>query len=130
MSRIMILAKSIIKEAKIAVHPKSTHKIKMNGRIIEHETVRSINVFYASYFMIFIVSLLIISFDNFDFTTNFTAIAATINNIGPGMAKVGPTANFSIYSPLSKLVMTFDMLVGRLEIFPVMVLLSPYTWKK
>ena len=129
-SRIMILAKSIIKEAKIAVHPKSTHKIKMNGRIIEHETVRSINVFYAAYFMIFIVSLLIISFDNFDFTTNFTAIAATINNIGPGMAKVGPTANFSIYSPLSKLVMTFDMLVGRLEIFPVMVLLSPYTWKK
>lgn len=129
-SRILILIKSIVKEIKIAVHPKSTHKIKMNGRIIEHETVRSINVFYAAYFVIFVVSLLIISFDNFDFTTNFTAIAATINNIGPGMAKVGPTANFSIYSPLSKLVMTFDMLVGRLEIFPVMVLLSPYTWKK
>lgn len=129
-SRILILIKSIIKEIKIAVHPKSTHKIKMNGRIIEHETVRSINVFYAAYFVIFVVSLLIISFDNFDFTTNFTAIAATINNIGPGMEKVGPTANFSIYSPLSKLVMTFDMLVGRLEIFPVMVLLSPFTWRK
>ena len=66
----------------------------------------------------------------FDFTTNFTAVAATLNNIGPGLAGVGPMRNFSAYSPLSKLILTFNMLTGRLEIFPLLVLLSPYTWKK
>jgi len=84
----------------------------------------------AAYLIIFAFSILIISIDNFDFTTNFTAIAATINNIGPGLAKVGPVQNFSIFSPLSKIVLIFDMLVGRLEIFPLLILFSPYTWKK
>ena len=88
------------------------------------------NVFIASYLLIFVASVLIISIDNNDFTTNFTAVAATINNIGPGLAKVGPTANFSLYSPLSTVVLTFDMLVGRLEIFPMLMLFSPYTWRK
>ena len=129
-SRIMILIKSIAKEIKIAAHPKSTHKITMNKRPVEHETVRAVNVFIASYLLIFVASVLIISIDNNDFTTNFTAVAATINNIGPGLAKVGPTANFSLYSPLSTVVLTFDMLVGRLEIFPMLMLFSPYTWRK
>lgn len=129
-SRILILLKSIVKEIKIAAHPRSTHKIKMNSRVVEHETVRAINVFIAAYFAIYMFSVLIISIDNADFTTNFTAVAATINNIGPGLAKVGPTRNFSLYSPLSTLVLTFDMLVGRLEIFPILILFSPYTWKK
>ena len=126
----MILIKSIAKEIKIAAHPKSTHKITMNKRPVEHETVRAVNVFIASYLLIFVASVLIISIDNNDFTTNFTAVAATINNIGPGLAKVGPTANFSLYSPLSTVVLTFDMLVGRLEIFPMLILFSPYTWRK
>lgn len=129
-SRIMILIKSIAKEIKIAAHPKSTHKITMNKRPVEHETVRAVNVFIASYLLIFVASVLIISIDNNDFTTNFTAVTATINNIGPGLAKVGPTANFSLYSPLSTVVLTFDMLVGRLEIFPMLILFSPYTWRK
>lgn len=129
-SRIMILIKSIAKEIKIAAHPKSTHKITMNKRPVEHETIRAVNVFIASYLLIFVASVLIISIDNNDFTTNFTAVAATINNIGPGLAKVGPTANFSLYSPLSTVVLTFDMLVGRLEIFPMLMLFSPYTWRK
>ena len=129
-SRILILLKSIVKEVKIAAHPKSTHKIMMNGRIIEHETVRAVNVYMVSYLVIFLSSLLLISLDNQSFTTNFTAVAATINNIGPGLEAVGPTQNFSLFSPLSKIVLIFDMLVGRLEIFPLLLLFSPFTWKK
>lgn len=129
-SRVVILIKSIIKEIKITAHPKSTMKITMNGRIIEHETLRAVNVYIAAYLVICAASLIIISIDNFDFTTNFTAVASTINNIGPGLSKVGPTGNFSIYSNLSKFVLTLDMLIGRLEIFPMLVLFSPYTWKK
>ncbi len=128
-SRILILFKTIKKEIKIVAHPRSTHKVSLNGRPIEHETVRAINVFLAVYFVIFAISLLIISIDNLDFTTNFTAVTATINNIGPGLELVGPTGNFSMFSPISKICLTLDMLIGRLEIFPMLILLSPYTWK-
>ena len=129
-SRIMILLKSIVKEIKIAAHPKSTHKVKLDGRTIEHETIRGANVFMISYLIIFAFSVLAISIDNMDFTTNFTAVAATINNIGPGLSGVGPTGNFSQYSDFSKIVLSLDMLIGRLEIFPILVLFSPYAWKK
>lgn len=129
-SRFLIFFKSIVKEIKIAVHPNTIYRIKLNNRTIEHEVVRSVNVYMAAYFMIYIVSMLIISLDNLDFTTNFTAVAATINNIGPGLSGVGPTQNFSVYSPLSTLILSFNMLIGRLEVFPMLVLLSPYAWKK
>lgn len=129
-SRVLIFLKSIKKEVSIASHPKLTKRIQMSGRVIEHETVRNVNVFMASYIAIFVLSILAISLDNLDFTTNFTAVAATLNNIGPGLAKVGPTSNFSVYSDFSLLVLSFDMLIGRLEIFPILVLFSPYTWKK
>lgn len=129
-SRIVILIKSVLKQIKLSIHPKSTHKITMSGRLVEHETIRGVNVFLVAYFIIFMLSLLVISIDNFDFTTNFTAITATINNIGPGLAAVGPTQNFGAFSAFSKLVLIFDMLIGRLEIFPLLVLFSPYAWKK
>ena len=129
-SRIMILLKSIVKEIRILAHPKSTLKIKLNGRVVEHETVRAVNVFLVAYLAVFAFSLLVISVDNLDFTSNFTAVAATINNIGPGLAAVGPVSNFSAYSPLSTVVLIFDMLIGRLEVFPILLLFSPYTWKK
>ncbi len=129
-SRVLIAFKTIVKELKITAHPKSTHKITMNGRIVEHETIRSINVYMIAYFAIFALSLLVVSLDNFNFTSNFTAVAATVNNIGPGLDAVGPVRNFSQYSALSKLIFTFDMLVGRLEVFPMLILFSPYTWKK
>lgn len=129
-SRIMIFLKSIAKEVAIAAHPKLTKKIQMGGKNIEHETVRSVNVFMAAYLSIFVVSILLISLDNFDFTTNFTSVAATLNNIGPGLASVGPTSNFSGFSDFSLLILSFDMLVGRLEVFPMLVLFSKYTWKK
>ncbi len=129
-SRILILLKSIVKEVKIGAHPKSTMKIKMNGRAVEHETVRAVNVFIAAYFSIFALSLIVISIDNFDFTTCFSSVVTTLGNMGPGFSLVGPTRNFSIYSPISKIVLTLDMLIGRLEIFPILILFSPYTWKK
>ncbi len=129
-SRIIILFKSIIKEIKVLAHPKSTVKVKMNGKIVEHETLRGVNVFFAAYMLIFAVILLIISADNLGFTSNFTAVVATMSNIGPGLEAVGPTCNFSVFSPLSTVVLTLAMIIGRLEIFPMLVLLSWRTWKK
>ncbi len=129
-SRVLILFKSILKELDVIVHPHNVKKLKMDGRVVEHSVLRSVNVFMASYIMIFAVSLLLISIDNFDFTTNFTAVAAAMNNIGPGLSMVGPTKNFSMFSDFSKIVLTFDMLVGRLELFPMLILFSKNTWIK
>ncbi len=129
-SRIIILFKSIVKEIRIGAHPKSTVKLKMNGRPIEHETVRAVNVFMAAYMAIFAASILLVSLDNMDFITNFTAVLTTIGNTGPGLAGVGPTQNFSSFSDFSTFVFTLDMIIGRLEIFPMLILFSPYTWKR
>ena len=129
-SRMLILLKSIGKEIKVAANPKSTVKITMNKRLVEHETVRAVNVYVGTLAILFTLSLLVISIDNMDFTTNFTAVAATINNVGPGLAAVGPTCNYADYSLLSKLVLSFDMLIGRLEIYPMLMLFAPRTWKK
>ncbi len=121
-SRIAIMAKTIVKELSVMKHPRNVRKTWFEGKPVEHEVLRSINVFLIAYLGIFILSTLIISLDNFDGVTNFTAVASTINNIGPGLSRVGPTQNFSIYSNLSKLVLTFDMLAGRLEIFPMLIM--------
>lgn len=129
-SRIVILFKTIRKELDVIVHPHNIRKVKLDGRAVEHAVVRSVNVFFASYIFIFAISVLLISIDNFDFTTNFTAVAATINNIGPGLELVGPTRNFGMFSDFSKLVLTFDMLVGRLELFPLLILFARNTWSK
>ncbi len=129
-SRIALLVKSVVKEIKVLAHPKSAVKVKMNGKVLEHETLRSITVFFVAYIFVFAIALFIISIDNFDFTTNFTAVTATLSNIGPGLAQVGPIRNFGIYSPLSKITLTLVMIIGRLEIFPILVLFSPKTWKK
>lgn len=120
-SRICILAKSVMKEVAYIMHPRNVRKIRFEGKAVEHEVQRSINVFLISYLGIFVASVLIISLDNFDGVSNFTAVASALNNIGPGFSMVGPTCNFSIYSNLSKLVLIFDMLAGRLEIFPMLV---------
>lgn len=129
-SRIVILWRAIRKELAIMIHPRMVKKISIDGRVLPHETMRSTNVFITSYFGLLFLSVLIISLDNFDFTTNFTAVAATLNNIGPGLELVGPTQNFSIFSPLSKCVLMFNMLAGRLELFPMLILLLPSCWKK
>lgn len=121
-SRIAIMAKTVLKELAFMIHPRKVQKTRFEGKTVEHEVLRSINVFLIAYLGIFVLSVLLISLDGFDGITNFTAVASTINNIGPGLSKVGPTQNFSIYSNASKLILTFDMLAGRLEIFPMLIL--------
>lgn len=129
-SRFVIMFKTVKKELFTIVHPHGVQKVKMDGHLIDHETVRAVNIFLIAYLLIYAISVLLIGFDNFDFTSNFTAVAATINNIGPGLELVGPMENFDLFSNFSKYVLMFDMLTGRLEIFPMMVLLAPVTWKR
>lgn len=128
-SRFMILFKSLGKELHSYVHPRSVKKIQIDGKPVEHDVVRSVNMYCFAYVLIFCASLLIVSLEGYDFTTNFTAIAATFNNIGPGLELVGPTSNFGFLSNLSKWVITFDMLAGRLELFPLLMLFHPTLWK-
>lgn len=128
-SRFMILFKNLGKEFHSYVHPRSVKKIQMDGKPVEHDVVRSVNVYCFAYVLIFCSSLLLVSLEGYDFMTNFTAIAATFNNIGPGLSLVGPTCNFGFFSHLSKWVMTFDMLAGRLELFPLLLLFHPTLWR-
>ena len=129
-SRILILCKTVRKELHIFLHPNAVKKIKMDGKAIPHEVVRSTNIFFIVYMLIFASSIFLIAFDDFNLITNFTAVAATFNNIGPGLELVGPTGNFCMFSWFSKLILTFDMLAGRLEIFPLLILFVRDTWKK
>ncbi len=129
-SRILVLFKTIGKEMSYLIHKRSVKVLKLSDKRIDNDSVRSINVFFVTYMIIFSASFLIISLDNFDFTSTFTAVAATLNNIGPGLDAVGPMGNFGSFSDLSKFVMMFNMLAGRLEIFPMLLLFSPGTWKK
>ena len=124
------MLKTVKKEFVQLLHPKSIKKIQLDGKAVEHEVVRSTNVFLIAYLLIFICSVLLVSLDNKDLVTTFTAVAATLNNIGPGLGEAGPLGNFSGFSNFSKLVMTFDMLAGRLELFPLLLLFMRSTWKK
>lgn len=102
----------------------------MDGHTLEHEVVRATNVFLIAYVLVFSFSVLLVGFDNFDMITNFTAVASALNNIGPGLELVGPTQNFGLFSNGAKLVLTFDMLAGRLELFPMLLLFVRDTWKR
>lgn len=128
-SRFLVLARTVIKELNSYIHPKSVQKIKVDKKPVEHEVVRSVNVYFITFFLVFFISMFAISFDNNDFTTNFTAITTTLNNIGPGLNKVGPSQNFSFFSPFAKCVLMFDMIAGRLELFPLLILFHPAIWK-
>ena len=129
-SRIVMAFKTVIKELDYFIHPNNVRKVKVDGKQVEHTVIRSVNVFVMAYLFVFAASLLLITLDNLDLVTNFTAVAATINNIGPGLNLVGPAANYSLYSPFAKIVLTFDMIAGRLELFPVLILFSWHTWKR
>lgn len=129
-SRIVIGVKTVKKELSSLIHSRSIKILKFEGKAIEHTVLRSINTYLIAYMLIFVASLLIISIDNYDLVTNFTAVASALNNIGPGLSKAGPTCNFSFFSPLTKYVLMFDMLAGRLELFPLLLLFSPRTWMK
>lgn len=129
-SRVLIYIKSIKKELEYQLHPRSVRMIKIDDKTIEHDVLRSTKAFLIIYIVVGVVSLLIISLDQFDLVTNFTAVIATLNNIGPGLGMVGPNGNFLAFSDLSKFVMMFDMLAGRLEVIPMILLFTPGTWKR
>lgn len=128
-SRFIIMVKSVLKECYSYIHPKSIRKIHLDGKEVEDETVRSVAVYVLTFLLIYAISMIAISFDGESFTTNFTAIIACINNIGPGLDAVGPTCNFGFFSNFSKYVLMFDMIAGRLELFPLLILFHPGTWE-
>lgn len=129
-SRFVILIKTVIKELNSYIHPRSVRKIKVEGKTVEHEVIRSVNVYIITYILVFVASVFLVSIEGKDLTTNFTAVAATFNNIGPGLELVGPTQNFEHFNVFSKLVMIFDMLAGRLELFPLLLLFHPVVIKE
>ena len=129
-SRIIVFFKSAFKEIGSFIHPRSVRRIKVEGKPVEHEAIRSINVYLTTYILIFAISTFLVSLEGQDLITTFTAVAATINNIGPGLEAVGPTASFAHMTDLSKWTLIFDMLAGRLELFPLLILFHPTIWKQ
>ncbi|MBQ7277753.1 MAG: TrkH family potassium uptake protein [Clostridia bacterium] len=129
-SRILILVKSLKNQVLQMVRPRSVHLVRLNKKAVEPATVRGVHVYTMAYFFILAISALIVSLDNFDGISTLTGVIACISNIGPGLNMVGPTGNFSQFSDLSKIVFSLDMLFGRLEIFPMLLLFSPAAWRR
>ncbi len=128
--RIVILMKTVRREISRIIHPRSVYTIKVDGKTIDNDTLSGVTTFFFTFITIFTLSVLVVSLDGKDMISNFTAVATSIGNVGPGLGIVGPMGNFSSYSDLSKLVFSFCMIVGRLEIFPVLLLFTPTFWKR
>lgn len=129
-ARFVVVIKTIKRELNSYIHPNSVKKIQVEGKAIDRETIKAINVYFITFIVLFTLSVFLVSFEGKDLTTNFTAVAATINNIGPGLELAGPASNFSLFSPLSKIVFIIDMLAGRLELFPLLILFHPANIKE
>ena len=129
-SRVLVLFKSIRREIRQIIHPRSVNLVRLDGQTLEEGTVRSICVFCGAYVMVTLMASLIVGLDNFTFDTTITAVVSCVSNIGPGLEMVGPMGNFSAFSDLSKLVLSLCMVIGRLEIFPILVLFSKNAWKR
>lgn len=129
-SRVVIGAKAFGASLRTFLHPRAVRRVQFEGRDVEENTIRAVLIYFVGVAGIFIMSILLISLEDIDLISTFTAVAATFNNIGPGLELVGPTANFSGFTPLSKCVMIFDMLAGRLEVFPLLVVFYPALWKE
>ncbi len=129
-SRILVLVQDMRRELLRVVHPQIVKKPHLEGRVVDDETVSSIHSYLIIYLVVCLVSFLLLSLDKYDLTTNLSAVLANLNNVGPGFHAVGPTCNYSGYSVFSKFVLMFDMLTGRLELLPMLLLFSPRVWKK
>ena len=129
-SRIMILFRTAKVELKHMLHPRSFNPVTIEKKAVSKETLRSTLVYFSMEMMALALGTFLISLENFDFTTAFTSVATCLANVGPGFNLVGPTHNFSIFSPLSKILLSIFMLMGRLELYPMVILLYPSTWKK
>ena len=128
-ARVLLLFKSLKRNIQQMLHPRKVQMVRNNGAVVDERTLAGTNAYLAAYVIILFVSFMIISLDGFSTGTNFSAVLACFNNIGPGLETVGPTCNFAAFSVPSKLVLILDMLLGRLEIFPILVLFSYETWK-
>ena len=129
-SRVILSVKSLIRGLADYIHPRDVRAVRISGHVVEEKVLARLNAYLCAYVLIIVVSFLIVSLDGFSTTTNFSAVLACANNIGPGLEAVGPAMNFSAYSPLAKWVLIIDMLAGRLEIFPILLLFAPSTWRK
>ena len=129
-ARIVILAKASWGDMRKMLHPNAVTPTRFEGKALTDKHIRSVHLFITVYLLVFTVSFLLLSLDGFDIVTTFTALTACINNIGPGLEVVGPMGNFSGFSWWAKLLLSFDMLVGRLEIFPMLLLFAPSIWKR
>ena len=130
-SRIIVLIKQFFKELRQMVSPRTIQTVKLEGAPVDNATIKGIKAYFFAYIIVFFSSVLLISINNLDFTTTVTSVTTCLNNIGPGLGNIiGPVGNFSSLSVLSKLVLCFDMLAGRLELFPILILFTPGTWRK
>ncbi len=129
-SRFIIWWKSIKNQLETFVHPRSVNAVEMDGKTIDKDTVRSVSVYMVVFLLVYVISVFLLSLDKFDLVTNFTAVLASVNNIGPGLGEVGPCGSFAGFNYFSKIVLIFDMLAGRLELYPILLLLAPGVWKK
>lgn len=128
--RIQLLFKVMVREIRHTIHPKSVNTVKMDGRPVGDSVISGVLSFFSAYMLILMIATLIVSLDGYSFETTFTAVVATLSNIGPGLGMVGPTGNFAHFSDLSKVVLTLSMLIGRLEIFPMLMLFTPSAWRR
>lgn len=128
-SRFQIMFKAVKREIESYIHPKTVKKIHLDGKAVDADVERSVALYFFIYLIIFVFSMLVVAFEGHDLVTVFTSVTATLNNIGPGLSMVGPTRNYSFFSDLSKWVLIFDMLAGRLELIPILVFLNPFTYK-
>jgi trk system potassium uptake protein TrkH len=129
-SRFIIAIKTVIRDIRKMLHPRSVSGVQFEDKKVDDKTINSVSLYFTFYFIIFILLFILLSFEPFDFETNFTAVSACFNNIGPGLAGVGPMSSFAGYSDAATVLLTFAMLLGRLEIFPILLLFTPAMWKK
>ncbi|MBR7188666.1 MAG: TrkH family potassium uptake protein [Clostridia bacterium] len=128
--RLQLLVKSMVRDIRQTIHPKSVNTVKLDGHTVSENILSGVQGFFFAYMAVLLISTIIVSLDGFSFETNFTAVVATLSNIGPGLGMVGPTGNFAAFSNLSKLVLSMCMLIGRLEIFPILMLFAPSAYKR
>ena len=129
-SRVLLLLRAIRREIHRITHPRSVEVVTLDGKLVSESTLHSLLVFLGAYVMSVFAAALVISLDGQSFTASFSAALTCVSNVGPGLEVIGPTGNFALFSPLSKLVMALCMIIGRLEIYPILVLFSPSTWRR
>ena len=129
-SRVMILFKTMRKELKQMLHPRSVNAVKLEGKSLDDATIKTTSGYFIVYMLLMTATFFLLCFDGFDIETNLSAAVSCFNNVGPGLAGVGPASSYAAYSGFSKIVLSVAMLMGRLEIFPLLLTISPSTWAR